>query len=55
MLQNFNPTQDGPFQGCLRIGGGGQKSPLFKISHIYPTMKKLDNSYALPKENPKNI
>ena len=39
-----------------RVGGwgGGQKGPLPKICHTYPTMMKL-GSYTLPKEDPKNI
>ena len=47
MLKVFfvlNPIQDGPFQGCLRIGGGEGKKPPpppLKICHTYPTMMKL--------------
>ena len=33
---------------------GGQKVPLPKICHTYPTMMKL-GSYTLPKEDPKDI
>ena len=36
----FNSIQDGLFGGCSRIGG--EKSPLPKLCHIYPTMIKLD-------------
>ena len=35
-------------------GWGGQKGPLSKICHTYPTMMKL-GSYNLAKEDPKNI
>ena len=35
----FNPIQDGPFWGCSQMGG--QKGPLPKISHTYPTKMKL--------------
>ena len=39
---SLKPIQDGPFRGCLRIGGGeGQKAPLSKICHTYPTLMKL--------------
>ena len=48
----INPIQDGHFQGRSRMGG--QKGPLSKICHTYPTMMKL-GSYTLPKEDPKNI
>ena len=37
----FNPVQDGPFQGCSRMGGGGQKRPQPKICHTYPAHMKL--------------
>ena len=43
----FNPIQDGHFRGCSWMGGG-QKGPLPKICHEYPTMMKLG-------EDPKNI
>ena len=35
-------------------GGGGQKVPLHKICHTYPTMMEL-GSYTLPEKGPKNI
>ena len=38
----FNSLQDGPFQGCSRMGGG-QKRSLPKICHIYPAHMKLWN------------
>ena len=50
----FNPIQDGHFRGCSRMGGGGERSPLPKICHTYPTVMKL-GSYTLPKEDHKNI
>ena len=38
----FNPIQDGLFRGCSRMGGKeGQKGPLPRICHTYPTMMKL--------------
>ena len=37
--EQFNPIQDGPFQGCSRIGG--KKAPLPKICQAYPTIMKL--------------
>ena len=42
--KTFNPIQDEPFWGCswMRGGGGvGQKAPLPKICHTYPTKMKL--------------
>ena len=50
-----NPIQDGPFRGCSRMRGGGQKAPLPKIYHTYPTNDEIWDSYSLPKEDPKNI
>ena len=35
-----NPIQNEHFWGCSRMGGG-QKDPLPKICHTYPTMMKL--------------
>ena len=49
----INPIQYGHFQGRSRMGGG-QKGPLSKICHTYPTMMKL-GSYNLAKEDSKNI
>ena len=49
----FNPVQDGPFQGCSRMGGGGggqkgpppppppHKRPQPTIGHTYPAHMKL--------------
>ena len=40
---SFNPIQDGPFQGCSQMGGGGggvQKGLLPKICYTYPTVMK---------------
>ena len=37
---SFNPIQDGPFQGCSRMGGA-KRSPIPKICHTYSTMMKL--------------
>ena len=36
----FNSIQDGSFWGYSRMEGG-QKGPLPKICHIYPTMMRL--------------
>ena len=47
--KNFNHIQDGLFRGCSRIGGGGQKGPLPKIFHTYPTMMKLGTVIPYPK------
>ena len=39
---DINPVQDGPFRCCSQMGVGvGQKAPLPKICHTYPTMMKL--------------
>ena len=38
--KNICPIQDGHFRGCSRMVGG-QKAPLPKIFHTYPTMMKL--------------
>ena len=35
----INPIQGGLFGGCSQMGG--QKGPLPKICHTYPTMMKL--------------
>ena len=40
LLYYLNSIQDGPFRGCSRMGVG-QKAPLPKIFHTYPTMMKL--------------
>ena len=45
----FNPIQDGLFRGCSRMGGG-QKGPLPKICHTYPTMMKLGTIIPYPKK-----
>ena len=51
----FKRIQDGPFQGYSQmLGGGGEKVPLPKTCHTYPTMMKL-GSYTLPKEDLKKI
>ena len=50
----LNPIQDGPFQGCSRMGGGLFGPLLPKIRHTYPKMMKL-GSYTLPKGDPKNV
>ena len=39
---------------CVREGGGGQKGPLPKVCHTYPT-KVVLCSYNLPKEDPENM
>ena len=44
----INPTQMG-LLGAALGWGGGQKGPLPKICHTYPTMMKLVN------EDPKDI
>ena len=46
----FNPIQDGLFWGCSRMGGAKRAS----LSHISYNDETW-HSYALPKENPKNI
>ena len=46
---NINPIQDGFFRGCSRMGGG-QKGPLPKICHTYPTMVKLGKVIPYLKE-----
>ena len=38
---SINPIPDGPFWGCLQMGGGGPKRPIPKICNTYPTMMKL--------------
>ena len=35
----LNPIQDGPFWGCSQMGGN--RAPLPKICHLYPTIMKL--------------
>ena len=50
----INPIQDELFQGCSRIGGGGQKCPpLPKICHTYPAMMKLGTVIPYPKKTQK--
>ena len=39
LYEHINPIQDGPFRGYSRMGG--QKAPLPKVCHTYPTMMKL--------------
>ena len=39
-LFGFNPIQDGHFRDCSQMVGG-QKAPVSKICHTYPTMMKL--------------
>ena len=50
----FNPTQNGLFWSCSQMRGELFAPPLPKIRHTYPTIMKL-GSYALPKEDPKNV
>ena len=45
---NINPIQDGFFRGCSRMRG--QKGPLPKICHTYPTMMKLGTVIPYPKK-----
>ena len=57
-LRLVNPIQDNPFQGCSRIvvgGEGNQKSPLSlkPVKHILND--ETWHTYALPKEDTKNI
>ena len=52
-ILHLNHIQDGPFQGCSRMGGA-KKASLFKICHTYSTKIKL-GSYTLPKQDRKNI
>ena len=44
----INPIQDGHFQGRSRMGG--QKGPLSKICHTYPTMMKRGTVIPYPKK-----
>ena len=47
----LNPFQDGPFWSCSRMGGGGgKKSPLLKICHIYPARMELGTLIAYLKK-----
>ena len=48
MLTIINPIQDGLFRGCSRMRG--QKGPLPKICHTYPTMMKLGTVIPYPKK-----
>ena len=50
---HLHPIQDGNFWGCSRMGGG-QKGPLPKICHRYPTMMKLGTIIIYLKQIPKN-
>ena len=45
----FNPIQDGLFRGC-HGWGRGNKAPLPKICHTYPTMMKLCTVIPYPKK-----
>ena len=38
------------FLGLLTDGGGGQKGPLSKLCHTYPTMMKLGTVIPYPKK-----
>ena len=51
----INPFQDGPFWGCLWVGGGTKRPPFLKICFAYPTVMKLGTAIPLPKEDPTNI
>ena len=46
MLTIINPIQDGLFRGCSRMRG--QKGPLPKICHTYPTVMKLGTVIPYP-------
>ena len=48
MLTIINPIQDGLFRGCSRMRG--QKGPLPKICHTYPTVMKLGTVIPYPKK-----
>ena len=50
----IKPIQDGRFQGCSRMEEG-QKAPLPKICHTYPTMIKLDTAISYLKKIQKYI
>ena len=41
MREHVNPIQDEHFRGCSRMWEAGQKAPLSKFCHTYPTMMKL--------------
>ena len=51
IAEGLNPIQDGPFQGCTLMMGGG-KGGRAKICHTYLIMMKL-GSCTLAKEDPK--
>ena len=46
MLTIINPIQDGLFRCCSRMRG--QKGPLPKICHTYPTVMKLGTVIPYP-------
>ena len=49
----LNPIQDGPFQGCSRMGA--KKLLLLKTFHIYPAMINICADNPLPKEDSRNL
>ena len=66
---SISPTKNAKFEGItlikmltlFRVGlfgaahrSRGQKSPLSKVCHSYPTIIKLSTVKLLPKEDPKN-
>ena len=51
MLTIINPIQDGLFRCCSRMRG--QKGPLPKICHTYPTVMKLGTVIPYPKRSKK--
>ena len=56
LLYGFNSIQDGLFRGCSRMGWGrGQKGPLPKICHTYPTMMELGTVIPYSKKIQKNM
>ena len=54
-MNDFNPIQDGSFEGCSQMeGGGGKKGQLLKICHTYPTMIEFAVMPSL-KKTKKNV
>ena len=49
----FDPTQDGLFRAAYRWGGGKNALSLKSITHTYNN--ETWHSYALPKEDQKNV
>ena len=45
-----NPIQDGPFQGCSRMGGEAKRSPSLNLLHISYNDETWQ-TYTLPRKN----